>query len=25
LAFRNNLHIASIKQFHKESVNWKIQ
>jgi len=25
LAFRNNLHIASIKQFHKESVNWEIQ
>jgi len=24
LAFRNNLHIASIKQFHKESVNWLI-
>jgi len=23
LAFRNNLHIASIKQFHIELVNWK--
>jgi len=25
LALRNSLHIARIKQFHKEPVNWEIQ
>jgi len=25
LTFRNNLHIAGIKQFHKELVNWEIK